>query len=39
MWLEVGGSTDKGKVRSENQDAYCTMIPPVTLTCPLKRYQ
>ena len=30
MWLEVGASTDKGKVRSENQDAYCTMIPPVT---------
>ena len=29
MWLEVGGSTDKGKVRSENQDAYCTIIPPV----------
>ena len=30
MWLEVGGSTDKGKVRSENQDAYCTMVSPVT---------
>ncbi len=29
MWLEIGGSTDKGKVRSENQDAYCTIIPPV----------
>ena len=29
MWLEVGGSTDKGKVRSENQDAYCTIMPPV----------
>ena len=29
MWLEVGGSTDVGKVRSENQDSYCTIIPPV----------
>ncbi|MDA1349180.1 MAG: Stp1/IreP family PP2C-type Ser/Thr phosphatase [Chloroflexi bacterium] len=30
MWLEVGASTHKGRVRHENQDAYLTMLPPVT---------